>query len=511
LLSKSLQVQPIGRRVKHYTQRHKIASAMLDAGENHVVFLTKSGPSLVYNYVYDQWATWENHEALDGAADSSGLLFFKAAQADKVFVQDQASSYDYEPGQTRIPMTIDTGWISMAGLAGYKRVYRAVVVGENLAAHQLIAKIAYDFDPTWVDEQAFDAADLRPIGTPEHYGDGLLGEFSDNAYLLELHGSRQKCTSIRYRFEDAETATVFVSAAGDEVLYFSSNNTDWSELPFFTSDEIFGIYIHAQNSLWYLGLAAIVHWDGEAATAYTPDPNGHSNAAIFGFNGAEIFAGGETGDVSVWNGELWTLAATDSVEPIRGMWGTSPQSLYVSRNNGVISKWKGFEWRTLDTGVSVDLHAIWGSGDDDIFVVGAGGTILHSENGGRSWEQRTSGTANDLNGVFGAGPGYVVAVGDSGTILVSTDGVNWAPQASGTAEDLNAVVVKNSSDATAVGQNGTILFWNGSTWASQAAPSSADINAVAIPDNSGRWSITSLTLLVGVKSGVKRLGSGRNY
>jgi photosystem II stability/assembly factor-like uncharacterized protein len=515
LVTRQLQAQPIGSRVRFYTNKTTIVSALLSGEDEHVIFLTKEGPALCYNYGVDQWSTWTNYEADDGVANRAGVIFFKSnAGADRINVQDQSNGYDYPSGATpaRIPMKIDTSWISAAGIGGYQRIYRALMIGSTQGAHQLTVKTAYDMEPRWVDTQNFDAADLRPIFDRDHHGEDLPGEFEDNAYFLEIHGSRQKCTSVRYRFQDAETPTVFVLAAGDSVTARIEDNQDWADaLRLETSEVLYSAWIAGRNSVWVLGDTNIFHWDGDSWSQEAPDANGYDFGAIFGFSTQDIFAGGATGLISRFNGSSWSVGTTDSAQRINGLWGTSPQSVYAVRQGGIISKWDGLEWDTLPSGVSTDINSIWGTGDDDIFAVGDGGVILHSEDGGKSWEQQTSGTPADLFGVFAIDPMHIFAVGAGGVARWSQDGKTWIGMTTNTVEDLYDVTMRNRSDAIAVGTNGEIISWDGLIWAVQASPTTNDLFAVEQADNAGRWSISALSIVAGVKSGVKRLGSGRNF
>jgi photosystem II stability/assembly factor-like uncharacterized protein len=55
-------------------------------------------------------------------------------------------------------------------------------------------------------------------------------------------------------------------------------------------------------------------------------------------------------------------------------------------------------------------------------VVGAGGTILRTTDGGETWVSQSSGTGNILYGVFFTSTNTGTAVGARGTILRTTTG-----------------------------------------------------------------------------------------
>ena len=74
------------------------------------------------------------------------------------------------------------------------------------------------------------------------------------------------------------------------------------------------------------------------------------------------------------------------------------------------------------------------------------------------WYQQTSGTSENLIGVSFTDSDNGTVVGRGGTILRTTDGgSNWTQQSSGTTEWLGGVSFTDSDNGTAVGLGGTIL------------------------------------------------------
>jgi hypothetical protein len=94
------------------------------------------------------------------------------------------------------------------------------------------------------------------------------------------------------------------------------------------------------------------------------------------------------------------------------------------------------------------------STDSGFVVVGGGGGIWNSSNGG-AWLARSSGTTRNLNAVKHAS-GWTIAVGDSGVLLISRDDSLWTAIPSGTMRDLRGIAA-NDSFIVVVGDTGTIL------------------------------------------------------
>ena len=115
-------------------------------------------------------------------------------------------------------------------------------------------------------------------------------------------------------------------------------------------------------------------------------------------------------------------------------------------------------WFLQTSGTTEDLRGVSFTDSDNGTVVGAGGTILRTTDGGITWQSQTSGTTEWLNEVIFTDSDIGTVVGASETILRTTDGgTNWTSQTSGTTGILFGVSFTDSYNGTAVCDNGTIL------------------------------------------------------
>lgn len=160
---------------------------------------------------------------------------------------------------------------------------------------------------------------------------------------------------------------------------------------------------------------------------------------------------------------------------------TSSQSLFIEGGDtGWVSQTSG-----------TTEHLIWSSFIDANtgWVVGNGGTILKTTNGGANWIEQTSGTVNGLASVkfIDANLGWVV--GHSGTIKRTTDGgITWTQQSSGTSELLYAVDFIDVNNGWVVGTAGKIFrTTNGGTnWTSQLSGTTETLaNVLFFDDGTG--------------------------
>lgn len=123
-------------------------------------------------------------------------------------------------------------------------------------------------------------------------------------------------------------------------------------------------------------------------------------------------------------------------------------------------------WFTLSTGTSASLNGVDFLTTDYIVVVGDGGIILKTTDGGINWVSVTSGTSQNLNSIKFINNSIAVIVGDGGTILRTTDaGSSWQSITSNVSDDLFSVSF-NSAYGVVGGSSQTILYSTdaGATW-----------------------------------------------
>ncbi|MGR8930231.1 MAG: YCF48-related protein [Gammaproteobacteria bacterium] len=180
-----------------------------------------------------------------------------------------------------------------------------------------------------------------------------------------------------------------------------------------------------------------------------------------------------------------------------------------------------------DIAVSADGAKLW--------VVGNQGTIVYSQDGGRSWEiariawpaDMQSSTAIQQNkrdpyqlsideqrfpnlySVYFADEARGWAVGDSGTILITADGgQSWQAQASGTQALLSAVQFQSDGrHGWVVGDGGTILITadGGQRWKAQASGSQFRLNAVQFQaDGRHGWAVGDYATILVTADGGQR-------
>jgi photosystem II stability/assembly factor-like uncharacterized protein len=116
-------------------------------------------------------------------------------------------------------------------------------------------------------------------------------------------------------------------------------------------------------------------------------------------------------------------------------------------------------------------------------IVGAGGTILFTEDAGTNWNQANifGDKTAKLSSVFFYNQKTGWTVGANGKIFqTSSGGKTWREQTSGTAKNLNDVAFLNSAEGFTVGDDGTILHTKtaGNIWQTQISNSKHKLEKV---------------------------------
>lgn len=163
----------------------------------------------------------------------------------------------------------------------------------------------------------------------------------------------------------------------------------------------------------------------------------------------------------------------------------------------------GRSWRTVALPTTNDLNAIHFVGELG-WLAGASGTILHSSDGGRTWVQQTSGVPLGIDGIYFADATHGWAVGWVGMILRTTDGGRtWERvKATGTSWSLSSVYFRDRNTGWAVGFNGQILrsLDGGRSWELQPSPTQAWLTWVTF-DQAGRGWIAARNQLLTSEDG----------
>jgi hypothetical protein len=197
LLGRDLSTIYIGAAVEDFNS-YEVLSAENIPGTNQVRFALSNGTTLVYNYFFGQWGTFE------GVASVSSTIF----QGLHTFINSYGDAYQENPGSfldgtNPVLMGFTTGWLNVAGLQGFQRVYWMNFIGKYISPHQLVLRIGYDYNssPTQLTPVSPDNY-AAPYGDDPLYGSTYVYGGSTPLEQWEVFFQRQKCQSIQISIDE---------------------------------------------------------------------------------------------------------------------------------------------------------------------------------------------------------------------------------------------------------------------------------------------------------------------
>lgn len=203
LLSRALGVTYIGMDVEAYNSQ-VITAATRIPGKSQIRFLCSSGLTLVYDYIFNKWATFSNHTGLGAAIWQNTYVYVTGATV----LQETAGWY--LDVNTQIAPLIQTGWLNVAGIQGFERARLLELLGDFVngasAAHGVQISAAYDFNTTF--------------GTPVPYVFGAAAASGSYQYRERL--LQQKFDTISLLIQEIPT--------GDSAEYIDFTNMSFEAM-----------------------------------------------------------------------------------------------------------------------------------------------------------------------------------------------------------------------------------------------------------------------------------------
>lgn len=199
LLDTSLRVTVFSSPVEYWMDVLTPVAFVVEPNQGLLHVFTAS-MDLVYDWNANRWAIWSARAATQAAAIDGVAWWLDAAG--NIWRHDDTQWTD---NGTRQAMTLETGWIAPAQ-GQPVRLYRATILGQNLAAHTLRVKWGYDYDPHWVDSRLYNAAALTPFSIADYHGAGLSEAYLGQAYCLRVDPTRPVASAVRLSLCDESGA-----------------------------------------------------------------------------------------------------------------------------------------------------------------------------------------------------------------------------------------------------------------------------------------------------------------
>lgn len=206
LLGRDLTTSYIGAVVERYNSDN-VESSLTVPGTNQVRFTLDSGVTLMYDYFYNQWGTFNGIPAISSTIYQSLHTYLDGFG--KIFQENPGSYID---GSNPVLMSFTTNWINAAGLQGFERAYHFTLLGQYYSPHKLAVSISYDYvdSPTQV-------TNISPSNFNLAYGDdqlyGSTNPYGGNSSVeqFRIFLQKQKCQAFQITIAESYDGSLGVA------------------------------------------------------------------------------------------------------------------------------------------------------------------------------------------------------------------------------------------------------------------------------------------------------------
>lgn len=182
LLNRALQVSYIGAEVEGFNSA-TVTSAILVNSLNQVRFTLNTGVCLVYDYYFQQWSVFTNINAADSTQFQNQHTYISPSG-----VISQEDMNVFTDNGAFIPLFMQTSWFSFAGLQGFERFYKMLLLGDYKSPHTLNITVAFDFNSS--------STSIDPIPVLTNPG----------VYQYRIFMPQQKCEAFQLTIGDSQTS-----------------------------------------------------------------------------------------------------------------------------------------------------------------------------------------------------------------------------------------------------------------------------------------------------------------
>ena len=272
----------------------------------------------------------------------------------------------------------------------------------------------------------------------------------------------------------------WITGSGGTFLETKDGCKEWQQINKFTDDSILQVYFADERQGWLL-CERDVYNRGASMPSYvlrTKDGGANWEKLEFAASGREriakllfdskgsVTAFGEGGAFFALaeDGKTWRKTATAiKYLLLDGMFYGESSGVVVGAGGTILfTENRGASWDKANvfTDKTAKLRSVFFINQKNGWSVGANGVILHTWSGGKTWRELRSGTTKDLNDVAFINTAEGFAVGDEGLILHTTTAGNlWNPVNSNARHRLEKVFFTGKK-GWAVGFGGTVLRYD---------------------------------------------------
>ena len=192
LLGRDLSTNYIGAPVEAYNL-DEVNSALTIPGTNQVRFMLDGGVTLMFDYFYGQWGTFNNIPSI-----SSTLFQGLHTYINRFGQVFQETPNTYLDGSSPVQIKVKTSWVNLAGLQGFQRLYFFYLIGTYFSPHKLKVDIGYDYAPYPTQQTLITPINYAPAyGVDPIYGSGDPYGGAPNLEQWQVFAQRQLCQAFQ--------------------------------------------------------------------------------------------------------------------------------------------------------------------------------------------------------------------------------------------------------------------------------------------------------------------------
>lgn len=167
VLGRDLSTTYVGAPVEEFNAS-RVQSAVNIPETNQVRFTLNTGETLMYDYYYGQWGTFDNVPGV-----SSCIYAGLHSYINKFGQVYQETPGKFLDGDSPVLISFTTSWLQLAGISGYQCLFEFILTGSYISPHLLNVALAYNFRP------GVEIAQIPPNNYTGPYGsDSLYGQSS---------------------------------------------------------------------------------------------------------------------------------------------------------------------------------------------------------------------------------------------------------------------------------------------------------------------------------------------
>jgi hypothetical protein len=176
-----------------------IANAVIGDNKNQIRFYHSGGGVLVFDTMWNQWSRFSNHTHVD-ACYADGRFYHITSTPMLLYYNESAHTDD---GTVAVEMYLLTPWLSLAGIQGFQRVYKAMFLGGPVDASSdtqvVTLNIGYNFEAATATTLATDDVTTSASGLTQ-FEHPLAVQKCESAQLALY--VKSKANASRFRLSD---------------------------------------------------------------------------------------------------------------------------------------------------------------------------------------------------------------------------------------------------------------------------------------------------------------------